>query len=284
MQFCPHCQSAEVKKKNFYFIKHSRSWVRRYCCQCCKKTFSSRTHSATYHQKKPFLNQPIFEKLASGNTQRRTARLLGCTKNTVARKLIWIAKFLNKGGFSGSDYLHLQIDELETIEHTKLKPLTIPLCVNHKYKILDFTVGKIKAKGHLAEIALKKYGPREDQRIQALTELFENLQKQLPKAPLTITTDAHPLYPGLVRKFFPGTHHVVIHSRDHLKKKRELIYTAERKKIFDPMFALNQRCAMLRADIRRLSRRSWCTTKKIENLKHHLKLYQAYNNLQLSMA
>jgi IS1 family transposase len=227
------------------------------------------------------LNEPIFEKLASGNTQRRTARLLRCSKHTVARKLIWIAKFMDKGVFSTADYLHLQIDELETIEHTKLKPLTVPLCVNHKYKILEVTVGKIKAKGHLAQISMRKYGPREDQRVQALTELFESLKKQVPIAPLSITTDSQPLYPGLVKKYFPGTEHIVVVSRDHLKKKRELIYTAEQKKVFDPMFALNQRCAMLRADIRRLCRRSWCTTKKIENLQYHLKLYQAYNNLQL---
>ena len=282
MQTCPHCQSFKVKKKNFYFIKHSRSWVRRYSCQNCKKTFSSRTISPTYNQKKPFLNNLIFEKLASGNTQRRTARLLRCSKNTVARKLIWLAQFMNKGSLSAQDFLHIQIDELETIEHTKLKPLTIPLCVSHNYKILGFTVGKIKAKGHLAEIALKKYGPREDQRLLALVELFESLKKEQKKDPLTITTDAHPLYPSLVRKYFPNSQHVVINSRDHLKKKRELIYTAERKKVFDPMFALNQRCAMLRSDIRRLTRRSWCTTKKIENLRHHLSLYQAYNNLQLN--
>lgn len=189
---------------------------------------------------------------------------------------------MSKGDFLKQDFLHIQIDELETIEHTKLKPLTIPICVSHNYKILGLTVGKIKPKGYLAEIALKKYGSREDQRTLVLTELFEKLQKEQKITPLTITTDAHPLYPNLVKKYFPSSQHVVIHSRDHLKKKRELIYTNARKKVFDPMFALNQRCAMLRSDIRRLTRRSWCTTKKIENLKFHLGLYQAYNNLQLS--
>jgi transposase-like protein len=282
MQRCPHCQSLDIKKKNFYFIKHSRSLVRRYLCLTCKRSFSSRTISPTYRQKKPFLNRSIFEHLASGNAQRRTARLLRCSKATVARKLIWLSHFSDKGVFSTEDCAHIQIDELETIEHTKLKPLTIPLCVSQSYKILGLSVGKLRAKGHLAEISQKKYGPREDQRLMALTELFEELQKNLRPAPLTITTDAHPLYPGLIRKYFPHAKHIAVNSRDHLKKKRELVYTAERKKIFDPMFALNQRCAMLRSDIRRLTRRSWCTTKKIENLRHHLELYRAYNNLYLS--
>lgn len=215
----------------------------------------------------------------SGNTQRRTAKLIHCSKNTVARKLLWLSQYPETISQKGAlDSEHLQIDELETIEHTKLKPLTVPICINDNYKILGLSVGKIKAKGLLAGIALKRYGPREDEREKSLTELFENLKKSINKSPLTITTDAHPLYPKLIRKYFPNSKHIQVVSRDHLKKKRELVYTAERKKIFDPMFALNQRCAMLRADIRRLTRRSWCTTKKIENLRKHLELYVIYNN------
>jgi len=200
----------------------------------------------------------------------------------VARKLIWLSHNNLQFEPSQEDARHIQIDELETIEHTKLKPLTIPLCVSHNYKILALSVGKIRAKGHLANISVKKYGPREDQRLIALMEVFEHLKRTLPASPQTITTDEHPLYPGLVAKYFPTAQHIAVNAGDHLKKKRELIYTAERKKIFDPLFAINQRCAMLRADIRRLTRRSWCTTKKIENLRRHLEVYRHYNNLQLA--
>lgn len=277
MNNCPYCKSSLIRKKSFYFVKSTRSSIRRYICKLCHKTFSSKTFSPTYYQKKSFLNLPLLKLLMSGNTQRRAARLLGCTKNTVERKFLWLATFKTELNLNVQDEMHLQIDELETIEHTKLKPLTIPLCVNSNYKIIALSVGKIRAKGHLSDISLKKYGHRDDQRGQALTELFEKL-KGLKIKPISITTDAHPLYPLLIQKYFPYVEHVRIVSREHLKKKRELIYTAERKKLFDPLFALNQRIAMLRADIRRLTRRSWCTTKKIENLKHHLELYQIYNN------
>ena len=37
-----------------------------------------------------------------------------------------------------------------------------------------------------------------------------------------------------------------------------------RDKRFDPMFALNHTCAMLRANINRLFRRTWCTSKRID--------------------
>lgn len=212
----------------------------------------------------------------SGNTQRRTARLLNCSKTTVERKFLWLS--LHSLKTNSPQSLHLQIDEMETIEHTKLKPLTIPICVDSDYQILGVAVGKIKAKGHLSEIAYRKYGFREDEREKTLTKLLVNLKSNLAHVPMTITTDAAPIYKTLIAKYFPDTKHIVVVSRDTVKKKRELIYTAERKKIFDLMFALNQRCAMLRSDIRRLTRRSWCTTKKVENLQKHLDLYQIYNN------
>jgi len=215
----------------------------------------------------------------SGNTQRRIAKLLHCSKNTVARKLLWLAQYSETiAPQKFLDTQHLQIDELETIEHTKLKPVTIPICVNDKFKILGLSIGKIKAKGHLSEIALKKYGPRADEREIAIAQLFINLRRNITGDPQTITTDAHPLYPKFIQKYFPKSQHIPIVSRDRLKKKRELVYTNERKKIFDPLFALNQRCAMLRSDVRRLTRRSWCTTKKLENLERHLNLYMIYNN------
>ncbi len=279
MQSCPHCSSNSIQKKNFYTIKHSQSKIRRYLCTSCNRSFSSKTKSPTYKQIKPFLNPVIFNLLMSGNTQRRIAKLIHCSKNTVARKLIWLSQHPETISSNKLlDTAHLQIDELETIEHTKLKPVTIPICVNNNYKILELAVGKITAKGHLSEIALKKYGYRADEREKALTQLFENLRKNITLDPQTITTDAHPLYSKFIKKYFPKSKHIQVVSRDHLKKKKELIYTLERKKIFDPLFALNQRCAMLRSDIRRLTRRSWCTTKKLENLEKHLQLYMIYNN------
>ena len=68
-----------------------------------------------------------------------------------------------------------RIDEIETIEHTKLKPVTIPVCVNSNYQIIATSVGKIRAKGHLSEISVKKYGFREDEREKALIELMEKI-------------------------------------------------------------------------------------------------------------
>lgn len=167
---------------------------------------------------------------------------------------------------------------MESIEHTKLKPLTIPLCVSDDFRILGIEVGKIPAKGHLAELSRKKYGPRSNERELVFRRLLTNLRYQQKVNPMTITTDSYPLYANLIREYFPAAKHIQIVARDLKEKKRELMHQKAFKKVFDPLFALNQRCAKLRSDVRRMTRRSWCTTKKIENLQRHLKLYQVYNN------
>lgn len=274
---CPHCGSVEFIRKGFYFVKILRSQKRRYQCKHCLCTFSNQTFHNTYYHRRPDLNEKVFLLIVSGNTQQRTAELLDCSPTTVARKLQWLALYKTDQSFKQNSE-HIQIDEMESIEHTKLKPLTIPICVSDSYKILGLSVGKIPAKGHLAELSKRKYGARENERENALHELLANLRDHLRINPLTITTDSHPVYPRLIKEYFPEAAHRTVLARHLKEKKRELIHHKVTKKVFDPLFALNQRCAKIRSDVRRMTRRSWCTTKKIENLKKHLLLYQIYNN------
>ncbi len=277
MKTCPRCQSSKTIKKNYYYVKVLRTFKRRYLCKDCQKSFSSQTRSPTYYQKKPHLNQQLFKLLVQGNSIRGSARILQCSKTTTERKFLWLVKYQNYSSNKLSCKI-LQIDEMESIEHTKLKPLTIPLCVSDRYEIVGISVGKIPAKGHLSEISQKKYGFRDNERDQALRELFVEIKSRLAVDPEKIITDGATIYSRYVKEFFPHAVHEVVIGRYQKEKKRERLFSAQFKKVFDPMFALNQRCAMLRSDIKRLTRRSWCTTKKVENLYHHMKLYQEFNN------
>ena len=277
---CPHCESVQFIRRGKYFIQHSRSWRQRYKCQNCGRTFSNQTSSKTYYQKKPFLNDPLFRLLCNGNSQRGSARLLGCSKNTVSQKFLWLCRHYTNNP-QNKVFDTIQIDEMESIEHTKLKPVTIALAVSDQYELLSLQTGRIPAKGHLAKISVKKYGFHENQREKALHLLFQELQQEIKGSPRVIRTDGAPIYKQFVKKYFPKSIHETVVSRDLLKKKRELIHESAQNKPFDPMFALNQRCAKLRSDIKRLTRRSWCTTKRLENLQGHLKLYQRYNNANL---
>src|SRR5690606_19374474 len=47
---------------------------------------------------------------------------------------------------------------------------------------------------------------------------------------------------------------------------------------FDPLFSLNHTCAMYRDNTKRLSRRSWCTTKRVDRLQCLLELYTVFHN------
>jgi hypothetical protein len=167
---------------------------------------------------------------------------------------------------------------MESIEHTKLKPLTIAVALSDDYQILGVKVGRIPAKGHLSDISLKKYGPRENESDQTVDHLLKNLKLKPQGTSFLIKSDAKPNYRKYVKKYFPKNPYQTFHSGENKEKRRLMKYTTLEKRIFDPLFATNQRMAKFRDHIKRLTRRSWCTTKIKENLEKHLYLYIADNN------
>jgi len=172
----------------------------------------------------------------------------------------------------------IQFDDLETSEHSKCKPLSVCVAVDEKTrKILGFEVSPMPARGPLAPLARRKYGYRKDERQQGWRRLMQTL-KPLVSDRATITSDQNPHYPPIVARHFPGAKHVSVKGR-----RGCIAGQGELKKIgFDPLFSLNHTCAMLRANLNRLFRRTWCTTKKREGLIDHLSLYVIYHNTVLT--
>lgn len=212
---------------------------------------------------------------------RRSALLLGIDRKTVARKLKFLARIaeceLARALHESPPATDLQFDELETIEHSKCKPLSVLLMVENKTRrILGLEVARMPAKGHLAKIALKKYGRRPDERGKARSSLFIRLSYFIdPKA--IFSSDQHPHYPQSIQEFYPEATHKCFKSR-----RACVVGQGEMKKGgYDPLFAVNQTLAMKRANINRLLRKSWCTTKKPEALRAHLLIYAHYHNTVL---
>lgn len=168
----------------------------------------------------------------------------------------------------------VQFDDLETIEHTKCKPVSVTMAVeNHTRRILGFRVSQMPAKGHLARIARKKYGWRPDHRKQARIQLFDELKNHI-HAKAVIMSDQNPHYAPDVKTFFPECLHKTTPGlRGCVAGQGEL-----KRAGFDPLFTLNHTFAMLRANINRLFRKTWCTTKKIERLQDHIDIYVHYHN------
>lgn len=204
--------------------------------------------------------------------------LLKCRYHTVTRKVSFLATQLAPELQRQFQFLpeikNLQFDDMETMEHTKCKPLSITLAVDGETRrILGCSVSPIAAKGKLAKIALKKYGPRQSMRKKAREHLLKQLQPWVARNAL-IQTDQDPRYPSSIRKFFPEAEH-----RAYKGRRGCVVGQGELKRGgFDPLFTLNQTAAMLRANMNRLFRRSWNTTKKPERLMEHLILYSYFHN------
>jgi transposase-like protein len=288
---CPHCElnpdfesdCRTVVRFGSFHRKSDSKDVERFRCLRCKITFSTATKDSCFRQKKRQKNKRLFELLASGVSQRRSARLLRINRTTVARRLIFFGEFCREKLRIDTILLkvdHMQFDDLETFEHSKCKPLSVTLAVEgEKRRILGFQVAQMSAKGLLVKKALKKYGPRRDERTKARKALFRALSNVVAEGAI-IKSDSNPYYAKDVRKFFPKCHHVTC-----IGKRGAITGQGELKKIhFDPIFSLNHTCAMLRANICRLIRKTWCTTKKKDRLSDHLAIYAVYHNQHLNSA
>lgn len=286
---CPQCpknsnvseaQSFIVRAGRFKRSSDSRS-IQRFRCKQCLKYFSNATHNICFKQKKRNFNHRLFKLLCSGVSLRRSAKILGLNRKTVVRKFIFLGLKAEKE-FEESNKLKplvesLEFDDLETFEHTKYKPVSITLAVESKSRrILGFEVAKMPAKGLLAKRAVKKYGIRVDQRKQARQNLFKKLIPLVHPSAI-IKSDQNPFYPIDVKMYFPLASHEA-----HKGQRGSIVGQGELKKVrFDPLFSLNHTCAMFRANINRLFRKTWCTTKSLERLRMHLAMYATYHNFQL---
>jgi len=171
----------------------------------------------------------------------------------------------------------MAFDDMETAEHSKLKPLSITLAVEvRSRRILGLEVSRMPAKGHLARMSRKKYGVRKDERARGRQKLFARLSPLVAENAI-IKSDENPHYPDDVKRFFPHAQHL-----PEKGQRGSVAGQGELKRVrFDPLFHLNHTCAMLRANVNRLFRKTWCLTKKPEKLALHLAMYAVYHNLSL---
>jgi hypothetical protein len=141
-------------------------------------------------------------------------------------------------------------------------------------KIVGLSVASMPASGPLAKLARRKYGPRKDLRAQEASRLLAQAKPRLHPERLTISTDQKLAYPFWLKTHFPYARHKAYKGR-----RGCIVGQGELKKVgFDPLFSLNHTAAMIRANVNRLARRTWCTTKRPDRLLAHLYLYAAFHN------
>ncbi len=214
---------------------------------------------------------------------RRTAKLVKANVKTIERRVPYLGlkarikhkRLLEK--LKKDKVTQLQFDDLITKENSKLKPLSVSIAVDKESRrMLSAQVSQIPAFGHLSVIAKKKYGKRECHHNDGLKRMFDEIANVVDRF-AELESDEHHRYPAFVRSYFPDA--------DYTRYKSERGCVAgqgELKKVkFDPLFAINHTCAMLRANINRLIRRTWCTTKDPARLQDHLYIYMNFFNREI---
>jgi hypothetical protein len=286
---CPHCIQSrptnevrnQVSRAGHFRRRSDSRVIQKFRCRRCQKYFSFATLNSCYRQKKRRLNHKLFEHMASGLSQRRAAILFHVNRTTITRKFKFVGiqalLSLEEINCKNKPCDFMQFDDMETFEHTRCKPLSITLAVEHgSRRILGFEVARMPAKGKLAAVSLRKYGPRIDERKEARERLFTRIKTHIhPQA--IIASDQNPHYVSDIKKHFPQATHVSYRGRKPILSGQGELKRGPN----DPLFSLNHTCAMNRANINRLFCRTWNTTKLPERLALHIAIYSVFHNLVL---
>ena len=277
---CPKCHN-RADKWGTYRRPKDQKRVQRYRCRECARSFSDQTFAHDYRLRLRHFNQTVFRLLCSGVSQRRIAFIVGTKPVAVSRRVVLFGTVAERNlatyRRARPKAKHVLIDEMESFEHTKCKPLTIPIAVEEKTrKILSLDVGQIAAKGRLAAVARARYGLRRCRRGRVLKSVFRQLQTCcVPDSHFKSDESVH--YPSRVRFYFPRASH------ETFKGRRGCIVGQGELKAggWDPLFSLNHTYAMFRDNLKTLSRRTWCTTKRPDRLRNLMHLYAWFHNLRL---
>ena len=279
--YCPRCGAGSSIKHGRYHRSDDAQSIQRYKCTACSKCHSSATHVATYRQKRRRLNRLIEMDIASSTAQRRIAIKHGCDRKTVARKVAFLAQEARKKTALWLEqhrpFDSLQWDELITFEPSRLKPLSVAVmsCTRTRC-IIGFGIAQIPASGKIAAISVEKYGERRDESGPMRTRVLASLA-QFVSPTASITTDEHGSYAAEIKRVYKN----MVHTQ-HKSVRGSLTGQGELKRTgFDPLFNINHTLAMMRDNIKRLTRRTWCTTKLDESLDDVISIYQNYHNTTL---
>lgn len=276
---CPKCQAPRpnISKNGFFFRSSDSKTVQKFICKLCKKQFSHATFSDCYFQKKRRLNHHIKFDLCSSTSLRRIALKYKISRNTVKRKIEFLAaqaQFKHEAWLKDKTFHTIEFDDLETFEHSKCKPLSVSVALETQTrKLIGFRVSSIGAKGPLAKSALKKYGKRENTSYKNRDDLFRELREVVSPTAL-FKTDMHTHYSDLIKTHFPKAEHRAYKST----RARSSGLGELKKRSFDPIFSINQVFAMLRCNLKRLTRQTWCTTKSAKYLQMQIMIYFDFHN------
>ena len=286
---CPICDLSQtnsskcpkIRRAGVYYRSSDSKTVKRFQCGICGKYYSESTGDPYFRKTERRKSAQVRPLLVSGVSQRRIAELLKIDRKTVARLLVIESGAAERKMIADlgdrNPAITVEFDDLETFEHTKCKPLSVTIAVDSATRlILGFEVSKMMARGRLAQIAISKYGFRKDERRIGRENLLKAI-KSFTVRDVLFKTDQHPHYPMSIRSVFPEASRKTYKGR----KSREIGQGELKEGRFDPLFAINHTLGQFRDNVKRLARKTWCTTKRADRLHAHLTLYAEYHNTKI---
>ena len=275
------CEGAKWHRFGTFVRPSDGKKVQRYRCSSCGRTVSDAQFSIHYRKQIRTINGQIFKLAASSTSIRRMAEIIGVHRQTISQRIDILGRQCKQKHQrlvkQYTDVCAIQMDEMHTFEHTKLKPLSVPVVVCETTRlILAFDVGKMPATGKLAKKAREKYKNRPNTRKATLQQMVKQLSLTVPPR-VHIHTDKCKYYKRVIRRHFPqatlrqtkGLRPCVV-GQGELKASR-----------WDPLFSINHTLACLRDNVKHLARRTWCTIKRPDRLESLLAIVTQFHNKKI---
>lgn len=288
--FCPHRSCAQHEDPTPRFYHRHGSYVARcrprpiprFRCKSCRRTFSRQTFRMDYRDKRPDLNEKVFERLILSAGLREMAMELPLTYRCTALKVRKIARHLRQLNLNLRRPLEgrvvLQLDELESFETNRsLRPVTVPVLLERETRYLVWAeVETIRPKGKMTKARIRRlaleearFGVRKDRSKRAVRRvLTRGVDVVAPSATVRLETDEKSTYPGLARRAFGRERltHVTTNSRVP-------------RTTWNNLFPVNHEDGRMRHKMSRLRRQTWLVSKKRRYLEHAMQVHMAYRNL-----
>ena len=217
------------------------------------------------------------ELLVSGVGLRQAGRLLKLDPHSVQRKTLKIGRTcgslhdnLSRKLPEGRTFV---LDEEESYETASIRPLTVPLLIDHaSWFLVSSAVGSIRRlaprgtrRRARQERDEQRHGRRPDESSACVEHVLTALARRVAEA-VTLRTDEKPSYRRIAKRVLGER---LLHETTSGRAVRN------RR---NPLFAINVTIAMTRDGCGRLRRRSWLVSKKKERLQNHLHIYTVFRN------
>ena len=261
----------------YYSARCRERREQRYRCLACRKTFSRQTFRHDYRDRRPDINEWLFQLLSSGVGLRQAASTLQVDQATAQnkmRKMSRTCRLLHENLCTrlpeGRTYL---LDEEESYEQASIRPLTVPILIEKQsYFIVATAVGSIRrlapagsARRKRQDRLEKRQGKRPDESRRCVRQVLQSLRQRAP-GPIVLRSDQKSSYATLSRSVFGSD---LTHETTSGKQPRGT---------FNPLFPINHSIAMSRDNCGRLRRKSWLVSKLAEWLRGQLSIFTAFRN------